>query len=247
MLYSRLKVWRKTRAAKINAPSLLERELLRKARKKEYGFIALSSATEPWMHAEEKKKLTRECLKVIARFAFSVHCLTKSTLISRDLDLLKEIDRRAILPEDLNVRRGVLITFSISTLDERVARIFEPNAPKPKDRLETLQIVKEAGFCAGIACIPLLPFISDSDEQMEEVVMAAKEFQADYVFAGALTLHGVWKDVYFRVVEKHFPDLLPKYRRIFKFSGYPSRAYQMRIDRKMRELCEKQGVKYRIP
>lgn len=87
--------------AKINAPRLLRKELLRRAKKGEYGFIALSSATEPWMHIEKEYQLTRACLRVIARYGFPVHCLTKSTLILRDLDLLKEIDENAILPPDL--------------------------------------------------------------------------------------------------------------------------------------------------
>ena len=156
-------------AAKINAPTLLEKGLLRRVKRKEYGFIALSSATEPWMHIEEEYKLTRKCLEVIARFKFPLHCLTKSTLILRDIDLLKEIDENAILPKDLEkLKHGTLITFSFSTLDEKIAKIFEPNAPKPKERLETLQKIKEAGFYASIAYIPVLPFISDSDEQLKK-------------------------------------------------------------------------------
>jgi len=151
-------------SAKVNTPALLEKELLRRAKRKEYGFIALSSSTEPWMHVEEEYKLTRKCLEVIAKFKFPVHCLTKSTLILRDLDLLEEIDEKAILPKDLGrLKRGTMITFSFSTLDEEIAKIFEPNAPKPKERLKALQKIKEHGLYAGIAYIPVLPFISDSD------------------------------------------------------------------------------------
>ena len=90
------------------------------------------------MYVEEKYRLTRRCLEIIARFKFPLHCLTKSTLILRDLDLLKEIDENAILPKDLKLKRGVLITFSLSTVDEKIAKIFEPNAPKPNERLENL-------------------------------------------------------------------------------------------------------------
>jgi len=180
--------------AKINAPALLEKELLRRTRKKEYGIIALSSATEPWMHIEKKYKLTRKCLQIVAKYRFPIHCLTKSTLILRDLDLLKRIDENAILPEDLcKLNHGVLITFSLSTIDEKIAKIFETNAPKPKERLETLYKVKEAGFYAGIAYIPVLPFISD---ELEKMIKAAKDFNADYVFGGTLTLYGIGKEIY---------------------------------------------------
>jgi len=130
-------------AVKINAPTLLRKELLRRAKRKEYGFIALSSSTEPWMNIEEKYRLTRKCLQVIAEFKFPVHCLTKSTLILRDLDILKQIDENAILPRDLSMlKHGVLVTFSLSTIDEGIAKIFEPNAPKPKERLRALQKAK---------------------------------------------------------------------------------------------------------
>ena len=234
-------------AAKINAPALLEKELLRRAKRKEYGFIALSSATEPWMHAKKKYGLTRKCLEIIAGFRFPVHCLTKSTLILRDLDLLEKIDKNAILPKDLSkLKRGVLITFSFSTLDEKIAKIFEPNASEPKERLETLQRMKEAGFYTGIAFIPVLPFISDSAEQIEEMIKAAKEFQADYVFVGALTLYGIGKELYYKALEKHFPELLPKYRQLFKIFNQPSKAYQLRLEKKAKEFCEKYGIKYKI-
>jgi len=230
-------------AAKINAPALLEKELLKRAKRKEYGFIALSSATEPWMHIEEEYKLTRKCLEIIARFKFPVHCLTKSTLILRDLDLLKEIDENAILPKDLEkLKQETLITFSFSTLDEKIAKIFEPNAPKPKERLEALQKVKETGFYAGIAYIPVLPFISDSDEQLEKMIKVAKEFRADYVFVGALTLYGIGKELYYKVLEKHFPELLPKYKKLFKIFNQPNKAYQLRLEEKAKELCSVNNI-----
>jgi len=234
-------------SAKINAPSILEMELRRRFRKKEYGFIALSSATEPWMGIEKRYGLTRRCLEMIAKYRFPVHCLTKSTLILRDLDLLNEIDKNAIIPNDLKkINRGTLITFSLSTLDRRIARIFEPSAPKPEERLETLQKVKEAGFYAGIAYIPVLPFISDSDENLEEMVKTAREFDVDYIFAGALTLYGAGKEIYYRVLERNFPELVPEYRKLFRIFNQPPTKYQKELERRVREFCEKYGVKYRI-
>ena len=234
-------------SAKVNAPALLEKELLRRAKRKEYGFIALSSSTEPWMHVEEEYKLTRKCLEVIAKFKFPVHCLTKSTLILRDLDLLEEIDEKAILPKDLGrLKRGTMITFSFSTLDEEIAKIFEPNAPKPKERLKALQKIKEHGLYAGIAYIPVLPFISDSDEQLERMIKVAGEFQADYVFVGALTLYGIGKELYYKVIEKHFPELLVKYKQLFRTFNQPSRAYQLKLEEKAKEFCKKYGIRYKI-
>jgi len=235
----------KSLAVKVNAPLILQRELRKRAERKEYGFIALGSATEPWQPMEKRYQVTRRCLEVIAKFRFPVHCLTKSGLILRDLDLLREIDSRAVLPGDLKELRGVLVTFSFSSLNEKVAKIFEPKAPSPEKRLEALWRVKEEGFYAGIAYIPVLPFISDPDEQLEEMIKAAKEFSADYVFVGALTLYGSGKTAYYTILERHFPELLPKYKELFKFNQ-PNWEYQRRLEKKARELCKKYNVKYRI-
>ena len=237
-----------TLSVKINAPALLERELRARMRKKEYGFIALSSSTEAWQQIEERYQVTRKCLEIILRFKFPVHCATKSPLILRDLDLLKEIDKEAILPQDLKdkLNHGALITFSFSTLDEEIAKIFEPGAPTPSKRLETLKKVKDEGFYAGIAFIPVLPFISDSYEQLDEMIKTAKDVNADYVFVGALTLFGIGKKLYYKVIEKRFPDLITKYRKLFRIFSYPSKEYQARLESIAKKLCEKYNVKYQI-
>ncbi|OYT34650.1 radical SAM protein [Archaeoglobales archaeon ex4484_92] len=228
-------------AVKINSPRVLSRELFKFSKKKTFGFIALSSATEPWMKAEKKYMVTRKCLEVIASYRFPVHCLTKSNLILRDLDLISEIKERANVPEDLKPLDGALVTISISTLDEKMSRIFEPGAPRPKERLETLWRIKEDGFRAGIAFIPLLPFISDTEECIEDMVRSAREYGADYVFFGSLTLHGIGKEHYLRVIEKKFPELIENYSRIYR-RDYPPKTYQRFITSRAKFYCEKYGV-----
>ena len=118
----------KTLSVKINACQLLEKELQRRARKAEHGFIIFSSSTEAWQPIDEKYKLTRRLLQIVKHYKFPVHALTKSKLILRDLDVLKEIDETAILPSDLKTKLShkVIITFSLSTLDEKTSKIFEP-------------------------------------------------------------------------------------------------------------------------
>ena len=234
-------------AVKINAPAILERELFRRAERKEYGFIALSSATEPWMYIEEKHEITRKCLEIISKHNFPVHCLTKSSLILRDIDILKEIDENAVLPADLRgkLNNGVLITFSFSTLDENVRKIFEPNAPKVKERLDTVKELKDLGLKVGIAFIPLLPFISDSEERIEEMVKAAKELNVNYVFFGDLTLYGKGKEIYFKVLERYFPELVEEYEKIYR-GAYLIRSYRNAFYKLAFELCKKYGIKWRI-
>ncbi|RLG58447.1 radical SAM protein, partial [Candidatus Geothermarchaeota archaeon] len=215
----------KSLSVKVNACRLLEKEISVRMKREEYGFIIISSSTEAWQRIEEKYKLTRRMLKIIARYKFPVHVLTKSTLVLRDLDVLKEIDRNAFIPQDLRgrINHGVFMTFSLSTLDEHVSKIFEPNAPTPAERLEAMKECRKKGFLTGVAYIPVLPFISDSYEELDEMIKTAKEFGAHYVFVGALTLFGACKEIYTAVLKKHFPELLPKYRRLFRIFNQPSK------------------------
>ena len=171
-------------AVKVNAPEVLDRELSCRASRGQYGFVAFSSSTEPWMPLEAHYRVSRRCLEALLRHRFPVHCLTKSKLILRDLDLLLRLDGEAVLPQDLNwVGRGVLVTVSLSTLREDLASIFEPGAPKPEERLELVGRLRDRGLKAGVAYIPVLPYLSDGE--LEEMVRAAVEVDASYVFFGS--------------------------------------------------------------
>lgn len=242
----------KTLSIKINAPKVLEKQLRRRAEKGEYGFIAISTSTEPYQAIEKKLKLTRNILRIILRYRFPVHILTKATLVMRDLDLLRKIDEKAVLPIDLKNRlnRGVIINFSISTLDEELAEILEPGAPKPMERLKTMQICKEKGFLTGISYIPTLPFISDTYDELDNMVKTAKNYGADFIFVGALTLFGDKpadsKVLYYKFLRKHYPKLLPKYKSLFKISPYPSKKYREKLEEKTREICVKYKINNRI-
>jgi len=232
-------------AIKINAPKILDRELARYARRREYGFIALSSATEPWMTGvEDRYKVTRMCLEVIMKYKFPVHCLTKSPLILRDLDLLEKINTSAELPHDLKtvLKNGVLVTFSFSTLDEEVAKIFEPGAPSPKDRLKALAKIKDAGFTAGIAFIPILPFITDSE--LETMVKTAKELGSDYVFFAPLTLYGEGKKIYLRIIEEKFPELSAKYNELYRDRFSPPKWYTSSFYKRVLDYTAKYNLKF---
>ena len=242
----------KNLSIKVNAPEILKKQLLIRAKKGEYGIIALSSSTEPYMHIEEKLKLTRKLLEIILGYRFPAHILTKSTLVLRDLDLLKEIDKNAILPDDLKpkLKHGAIISFSISTLDEKLAKILEPGASKPIERLETMKKCKEEGFFSGICFIPVLPFLSDSEEELERTIGTVKEYGADFIFVGSLTLFGKGpadcKTLYYKFLEKYYPELVPKYKSLYRIFFAPPKEYQKELDEKSRRLCEKYGIKNRI-
>lgn len=242
----------KTLSAKINATELLEKQLSKRAKKGEYGIIALSSSTEPYMPIEEKLKLTRKLLEIILKYKFPVEMVTKSKLVLRDLDLLKEIDRNAILPADLRpkLKHGAIISFSISTLNEKMAKILEPGAPKPIERLETMKRCKEEGFFTGVCFIPVLPFLSDSEGQLEETIRTVKEYGADFVFVGGLTLFGKGsadcKTLYYKFLEKYYPQFITKYRSLYRIFPMPSKEYQKKLEEKAKNLCKEYNIKDRI-
>ncbi|MEA3253768.1 MAG: radical SAM protein [Chloroflexota bacterium] len=238
----------KTLSVKVNAPELLEKQLSRRAGKGEYGIIALSSSTEAYMPVEEEMGMTRRLLEIILKYQFPVSVGTKSKLVLRDLDILREIDARAILPPDLKpgLRHGTIISFSLSTLDRKLAKIFEPGAPPPGERLEALGKCKEQGFLVGVNYIPVLPFLSDSDSQLDEMIGTAKDYGADFVLIGSLTLFGEGKKFYYGVLERHFPELVPKYKSLFRIFPMPSREYQKELEEKTAALCQKHEIRRSI-
>lgn len=239
----------KVLSAKVNAPEVLEKQLRRRAEKGEYGIIAMSTATEPYQGVEKHLKLTRRLLEIILKYRFPVHILTKSTLVLRDLELLKKVDKIAILPEDLRekFKRGVIVNFSMPTLNEKLAKVLEVGAPTPKERLEAMKRCKEAQLFAGVSYIPLLPYISDSEEKLDEMIRTAKDYGADFVFVGTLTLFGDKptgsKMLYYRFLEKYYSELLPQYKNLFERSYQPPKKYRKNLEEKSKKLCKKYRIK----
>ncbi len=233
---------------KANAAEILEKQLKRRALKKEYGFIAVSTSTEPYQYIERKTELTRKLLKIISNYRFPVHILTKSSLVLRDLDILKEIDKNAILPEDLKTKlqKGVIINFSISTLNEKLAKALEPGAPSPLERLKTMKKCKQHDFFTGISYIPVLPYLSDSEQDLQEMIKTAKSYGADFVFVGALTLFGNKPSdsrfKYYKFLDKNYPELLTKYRKLYRIFTQPPLKYQQNLEEKAREICNKYNI-----
>lgn len=237
---------------KKNAPQILEKQLLARAKRKEFGIILISSSTEPYMQIEKKLEITRTLLKIILKHKFPVHILTKSTLVIRDIDILKRIDENAILPDDLKEKlsHGAIISFSLSTLDSELANKLEPGAPSPIERLEAMKKLRDEGLLAGVSYIPVLPFISDTEEQLDNMIKVAKRYNAAYIFVGALTLFGNkpsdCKTRYYKFLEKYYPTLIPEYKKLFRVFTQPPRKYQLKLEQIAKKLCEKYGVKYKL-
>jgi DNA repair photolyase len=239
-------------SVKTNAVELLEKQLSSRAKKKQYGIIVLSSATDPYLQFEKETKLTRDILELILKYRFPVHIITKSDLVTRDFDLLKQIDERAILPPDLEDKlpHKVFITFSFSTIDDSIAKIFEPGAPPPDKRLQTLQSALAHGFFSGVSLMPLLPYITDTGAHLESMFTTFKNIGVNYIFPATLTLFGNGpsdsKTLVLRAVEKYYPHLLEKYQRFFETGSQMPPYYQKAFYKKTKELSASHGLKNQI-
>lgn len=242
---------RKVLTVKINAPEILERQLARRARKGEHGFIAVASQ-EPYLPIEREYKITRRLLTIIANYRFPAHIITKSTMVTRDLDILKRIHECAILPHDLEGKLpgGVIVSASISTLDRELAELFEPGAPPPMERLKAMKTCAEQGFRVGINYIPVLPFLSDSEEQIEQMLKAAKNHGIHHVYFGGLTLFGDGpsdcRTLVLETLQDNFPELVPRYQELFGKGTSPLWEYQQRLEEIARRYCRNYGVEYGI-
>lgn len=239
-------------AVKINGAEVLDRQLAFRAKKGQFGIIALASGTDPYIGAEEKYRMTDSFLKLILKHRFPLLMITRSELILRDLHILKEIDESAIHAPNLKekLHRGVVISFSFSTLDPEIASTLEPGAPLPQTRLETMRKCKETGFMVGMNCIPTLPFISDTDTHLEQFVKAAKEYGADYILIGGLTLFGKnasdSKTLYYKFLERKFPHLIPQYKKLYRIFFFPPKSYLEDLNQRAERICAKYEIRRSI-
>lgn len=237
---------------KTNAAEVLDKQLAIKAKKRQYGIIAVGSGTDAYIHHEEKQQQTLQLLQTILKHRFPIFISTKCTLITRDIELLKEIDKAAILPDDLKhtLTRGVILSVSISTLNEDISNRLEPGAASPLRRLQLVKQLKNEGFLVGINAIPLLPFISDTEDELEKIFSVAKESGADYILAGGLTLFGNGasdsKTLFYKFLERCDPLLLPQYQQLYGANFYTSFSYQDRLKEKIQRLCSKYQIRNSI-
>lgn len=239
-------------AVKLNAPELLDKQLSLRARKNEYGFVALGSATDAYIHHESKWMISRHLLETLLKHRFPVFISTKTSLIKRDLDLLKAIDENAIVPEDLKpeVNRGLILSVSLSTLDEKISNTLEPGAIPPAQRLELVSYLKNHGFLVGVNAIPVLPFISDTEEELERMIDAVKKSGADYILVGGLTLFGEGpsdsKTLYFKFLERSFPQLIRKYGELYRYGFSTQGNYQAKLKERADRICSKYKIRSSI-
>jgi DNA repair photolyase len=217
--------------AKLGSPDILRAEL-RQARDRGLP-IALGTATDPYQPAEKQFQITRRMLEVFREFEgidFSI--TTKSTLVLRDLDLLRPIAQQHHLS----------VHITVTTVDARLARRIEPKAPPPLKRLEAVKALVDAGIRAGVNAAPVLPGLSDSPSQLERLARAAAEHHARFFFVNVLFLMPSAKAQFMPFLEKEYPHLAWRYRRLYQNSAYLSKQYKDDIEKLTGELRERYGL-----
>jgi DNA repair photolyase len=209
---------------KINAVERLRAELASPKWKGEP--IAMGTNTDPYQAAEGKYHLTQGIIGVLAEARNPFSILTKSTLILRDLDKLVAASRRT----------EVRLDFSIGTLDKEVWRATEPGTPPPERRVEAVRRLNDAGIPCGVLVAPILPGLSDRDDQIKTVVDACLGAGAVSITAVPLHLRAGVREHYLGWLARTHPSLLPRYERLFAAGAYQPKADRARITRLVNEL-----------
>lgn len=221
---------------KVNAVDLLARELSNL----ELDVIAAGDWQQP---AEDRYRLSRAMLKIVHQLNFPLFIVERSPLLTRDLDLLVEINNQSWA--------GVVL--SISSLDPNLKRTFEPRSPGVKRRLETMQQLAEAGILVGTGLMPILPIIGDDEGHLEDVVRATKDHGGKFIMAGGLTMDGAQAQRTLDAAKSLDPVLEIKIRQHYSWPDDgnpqygPPQDYNSRLGLLVRELCDRYGLLDRMP
>jgi len=216
---------------KRNAPELLEKALRSKRKK---CMIGTGAMCDPYMHCEEELGLTGKCLEIIDRYGFGLAIQTKSDRVLRDLDLLKSIGQKA----------KCVVQMTLTTYDEGLCRILEPGVSTTRERFEALKIFRDNGIPTVVWLSPLLPFINDTEENLEGILDYCVKAKVYGIinFGIGLTLREGSREYFYRALDRHFPGMRERYHQKY---GY---AYEIPSDNNGRlmeifyDRCRRHGI-----
>ena len=216
---------------KKDAGPLAERDL---SNEKIWGeHIAIGTATDPYQPAEREFGATRAILQKMAeREGLKLSITTKSNQVVRDIDLLKRITERS----------SITIQMSVGTLRTRLARLLEPRAPRPDLRLEAVCKLRAAGIAAGINAMPILPGLTDRQEDLDALVRGARDCGAQWIAGGVLFLMPASLKQFMPFLEQKFPKLVRQYREWYSRHAYAPDAYRKEIAARFEHLRRKYGL-----
>ena len=216
---------------KQNAPELLERALRGKRKKCMIGTGAMS---DPYMHCEEQLRLTRRCLEIIRNYGFGAAVQTKSDRILQDIDLLDEINRSA----------KCVVQMTLTTWDDRLCGILEPNVCRTKRRIEVLEEMQKRGIPTVVWLTPILPFINDTEENVTAILNECVRVGVKGVidFGMGLTLRDGDREYFYAALDKHFPGMKERYVRRYGNAYVLPSPNAEKLTEIFRRICGENGI-----
>lgn len=220
--------------AKENALAIIEREL---RSKRKTGVIGTGAMSDPYNPYEREYCLTRGALSLINAYGFGISIATKSDLVTRDIDILKEIKRHS----------PVLIKITITTCEDELCKRVEPNVTVSSKRFAALKGLSDNGIFAGILLMPVLPFIEDNEENIGGIISRASESGARFIYpAFGMTLRQNQRDWYYRKLDEQFPGIRQKYMKQFGGSYSCHSPEAEKLWKLFSRKCEECGILYRM-
>lgn len=220
---------------KSNAIELLEDTLKRKRKK---CMIGTGSMSDSYIHLEEKLKHTRKCLELIDKYGFGLSIQTKSDRILRDLDLLKKI----------NEKTKCVVQITLTTYDENLCNILEPNVSTSYRRFEVLKIMRDNGIPTVVWLDPILPFINDTEENLLGILNYCIEAKVYGIlcFGMGLTLRDGNREYFYKKLDEHFPGLKEKYHKKYGYSYEIKSENNDDLMRIFKDKCKENNIEYNI-
>ncbi len=189
--------------AKENCLEILRDELRRKVKT---GVIGTGAMSDPYNPFEKNERLTEKALMLIDAYDFGVTVVTKSDLITRDIDLYRQIAEHS----------PVLCKMTVTSADDKLCRVVEPNVSVSSERFQALARMSEAGLKTGITLMPVLPFLEDSEDNILKIVRTAHECGVMCIYpAFGMTLRQNQREYYYKKLDELFPGMSDKYRRYY--------------------------------
>jgi DNA repair photolyase len=200
--------------------------------------ICIGSATDPYQPAERRFGLTRQMLAVIAQEkGHRIWITTKSDLVGRDAPMLADIARR----------NEVHVSLTITTVDEELARLLEPFAPRPELRLGAVSKLAEVGIPVRVLASPVMPLINDKETALDLLAGKSREAGAQFFSGQPLFLKSCAQVVFFPFLEEHFPHLVTRYRERYGVHAYLKGDYPKKIAERIRTIRERHGFRIELP
>lgn len=219
---------------KENALELLQKELRSRQKK---GIIGCGSMSDPYNPLEKELRLSRGGLELINENGFGVSVTTKSPLVTRDIDILQQIKAHS----------PVICGITITTGDDTVCKKIEPHVASSTERFEALRKLADAGIFCGVLLTPILPFITDTEENIVYIVRKAKEAGVKFVYPTlGVTLRDNQREYYYGKLDKEFPGLRELYEKEYGESYYCGTKNSIALHEVLKRECKKAGILYNM-